>query len=148
MQATARAATQWRVLAAYLMNGKRCDRTALEADPEALKAQAAALAQALDAVLAPFARPGQVENLVAVILESARLGYVLVSQPNDWRFEHSRSGGGSSSSSGGGNENGKKVDAGGLELVVCAGLSRVSCGDQGNLRLRRVRVPVVERIED
>ncbi|KAH9429060.1 hypothetical protein MCOR02_010473 [Pyricularia oryzae] len=145
-EATARAATQWRVLAAYLMNGKRCDRTALEADPEALKAQAAALAQALDAVLAPFARPGQVENLVAVILESARLGYVLVSQPNDWRFEHSRSGGGSSS--GGGNENGKKVDAGGLELVVCAGLSRVSCGDQGNLRLRRVRVPVVERIED
>jgi hypothetical protein len=83
--------------------------------------QAKSLANALDTFLAPFvlkdesSRFQQKSHLQAVILECAKFGYVLLSQPSEWAFVHVLA-----------------PDWHGPTAVVCAGLVKV--GDRDGRR--------------
>lgn len=114
------ALNKWRMLTAFLLHPSRSQRTPLPAHSSAVAHQAAALATALDAFLGQFApadeagRFQQNSHLQAVIAECTKLGYVLLSQPSEWRFVHvppRQSGGGRRTA------------------TVCAGLLKVTHKD-------------------
>ena len=77
---------------------------------------AAGLANAMMSFLQPFvaqnSAQGQGEHLQAVIVECAKLGYLLFSQPADWKFTHSA-----------------PAQPGLHFLVVCAGLLKLGSKD-------------------
>lgn len=84
----------WRVLSAFLLHPQRSQRTALTPTDAALAPQAAAMAQALNSFLRYFveysdtARFQQESHLREVIVECAKFGYLLFSQPSDWCMLH------------------------------------------------------------
>jgi hypothetical protein len=112
---TSFALNQWRALSAFLLHPARSQRTPLPTSSAAVTPQAAALSNALDTFLGYFvasdegARSQQRSHLQAVIAETTKLGYVLLSQPSEWRFVHALS-----------------QNTGGRVAVVCAGLVKVT----------------------
>jgi len=112
------ALNQWRALSAFLLHPARSERTPLPTSSATATKQAAALTGALDAFLGYFVasdgdrRSRQRSHLEAVIAETTKFGYVLFSQPSEWRFEHAQS-----------------HDTRGRVAVVCAGLLKVADKD-------------------
>lgn len=128
------ALSRWRTLSAFLLHPQRAERTPLVASDHAVLPQAAGLANAMMSFLQPFVVPGggqgQAEHLQAVILECTKLGYVLLSQPADWRFVHSAA-----------------VQPGLRFLVVCAGLVKVGDKDgQPYDAPRQVAAPLLVQV--
>ncbi|RCI12706.1 hypothetical protein L249_1256 [Ophiocordyceps polyrhachis-furcata BCC 54312] len=84
------ALSQWRRLSAFLLHPNRGQRTPLPSDNARVSSKAQQLTTALNGVLRPFTEPDaasqQTRHLELVILECAKLGYVLFSHPSDWRF--------------------------------------------------------------
>lgn len=98
--------------------------------------QAAGLASALDTFLGPFvlsdeeSRLQQKEHLEEMIVEVARFGYVLLSQPGDLQFVHV--------------QGRKSAD---MMAVVCAGLDKVTTRDGTPLdRPRPVLAPMLVQV--
>ncbi|EAA34977.1 hypothetical protein GE21DRAFT_1352 [Neurospora crassa] len=93
-QASTLALHWWRVLSAFLLHPQRSQRTALTPTDAALAPQAAAMAQALNSFLRYFvedsdtARFQQESHLREVIVDCAKFGYLLFSQPSDWCMLH------------------------------------------------------------
>ncbi|WAO93274.1 Hypothetical protein NCS54_01081500 [Fusarium falciforme] len=89
--ATAQSAalSEWRRLSAFLLHPSPYERTPLPISEAALSPQALALATRLNAFLHHFvgtSHSAQTDHLQAVIIECTKLGYVILSQPQDWRF--------------------------------------------------------------
>ncbi|RSL49773.1 hypothetical protein CEP54_012271 [Fusarium duplospermum] len=89
--ATAQSAalSEWRRLSAFLLHPNPYDRTPLPVSEAALSSQARALTSSLNAFLHHFvgtSHKAQTDHLQAVIVECTKLGYVILSQPQDWRF--------------------------------------------------------------
>lgn len=104
-------------MSAYLLHPSRDERLPLSPTEATSLAQVQGLASALNtAALGHFIEPsqldGQTENLQAVLLDFAKLGYVLLSQPSDWGFVYE----------------GKKAGGRG-ELVLRAGLLKLTHRD-------------------
>lgn len=107
--------TKWRQLSAFLLHENRSERTPLAPPEEATAQQAQQLARELNRFLEPFVlrdRDGELgydqeSHLQQVLTECARFGYVLFSQPSEYRFDYDDQG-----------------RLGGL--VLCPGLERVS----------------------
>ena len=105
--------TKWRQLSAFLLHPNRSDRTPLAPPEEATARQAQQLAWELNRFLEPFVLCDrglgyeQESHLQQVLTECARFGYVLFSQPSEYRFDYDDQG-----------------RLGGF--VVCPGLERVS----------------------
>ncbi|KAL7940954.1 hypothetical protein V8C42DRAFT_336041 [Trichoderma barbatum] len=80
----------WRRLSAFLLHQNRSQRTSLQVDTYMIASQAQALASSLNNFLGPFVDRGkssqQSSHLQEVVIECAKLGYVLFSHPVDWRF--------------------------------------------------------------
>lgn len=113
----ATAITKWRQLSAFLLHPNRSDRTPLTPPEEATAQQAQQLAVELNQFLESFAlrdcerNSEQEKHLRQVLVECARFGYLLFSQPFEYRFDFD--------------------DLGRLAgIVVCPGLERVS-DDEG-----------------
>ncbi|KAH6886259.1 hypothetical protein B0T10DRAFT_539307 [Thelonectria olida] len=87
---TSLALSKWRALSAYLLHPERGERTPLVPTEATSLAQIQGLAAALNTAIGHFIDPaqraGQMENLQAVLLDVAKFGYVLLSQPTDWGF--------------------------------------------------------------
>ncbi|KAK3994856.1 hypothetical protein QBC44DRAFT_321384 [Cladorrhinum sp. PSN332] len=118
-EASTLALHQWRVLSTFLLHPARSQRTTLPPSDSSVAAQAAGLANALDTFLGYFVSGDsgqQKAHLQAVIAETTKLGYVLLSQPSDWRFVHNDG----QQHSGGRN---------GAVAVVCAGLVKMTSRD-------------------
>ncbi|KAH7129547.1 hypothetical protein B0J13DRAFT_598509 [Dactylonectria estremocensis] len=111
--------SEWRALSAFLLHPNRAERTPLVPSEAAIIPQAQGLTSALNTVLGIFLshHESQVEHLQAVILEFTNFGYVLLSQPGDFRFVYEASG----------------QDASDRAIVVCAGLERLSRRDGGSV---------------
>lgn len=115
---SAYALNEWRVLSAFLLHPTPSQRTPLPASSAVVSQQAAALASALNTFFGHFvatdeaSRVNQKSHLEAVIVECTKLGYVLLSQPSEWRFVHVSGQQGSSHAA-----------------VVCAGLVKVTHKD-------------------
>ncbi|KAK4207045.1 hypothetical protein QBC37DRAFT_456709 [Rhypophila decipiens] len=111
---------QWRALSAFILHPSRSQRTPLPTSTAAISPQASGLADALDTFLAYFVdennRFQQKSHLQAVITEYAKFGYVLLSQPSEWRLI---------------NNAGTAHHSGphGYSAVVCAGLIKVALRD-------------------
>lgn len=84
------AISKWRGLSAFLLHPNRSQRTPLPISTIATVQQAQILTQELNAFLPHFVQHDQgglqVAHLQAVVMECAKLGYVVLSQPSDWRF--------------------------------------------------------------
>ncbi len=110
------ALSQWRVLSAFLLHPHRAERMSLAPSGASVLSQAAGLANAMNAFLGPFIAPGalaeQTKHLRLVIIDTAKLGYVLFGQPSEWRFVYSG-----------------PSKAGTRTLDVCAGLNKISNKD-------------------
>ncbi|KAK4122038.1 hypothetical protein N657DRAFT_691971 [Parathielavia appendiculata] len=117
------ALNQWRTLSAFLLHPARSQRTPLPISKAAVAPQAAALAHALHTFLGYFVRGNKESNsqqqghLEAVIVETTKFGYVLLSQPSEWRFVHAPS------------PNQQSQQTGALFAVVCPGLVKVAGKD-------------------
>jgi len=112
------ALNQWRVLSAFLLHPARSQRTPLPPSNAAVAPQAAGLVEALSTFLGYFVARDersmlqQQRHLQDVITECAKLGYVLLSQPSEWRFVHVPT-----------------QPTAGPVAVVCAGLAKVTSKD-------------------
>ncbi|UPK93947.1 hypothetical protein LCI18_004882 [Fusarium solani-melongenae] len=89
--ATAQSAafSEWRRLSAFLLHPSPHDRTPLPISEAALSSQALALTTRLNGFLHHFvgtSHSAQTDHLQSVIVECTKLGYVILSQPQDWRF--------------------------------------------------------------
>ncbi|KAI0866697.1 hypothetical protein F4860DRAFT_509091 [Xylaria cubensis] len=130
-RATEAALTQWRQLSAFLLHPNRSDRTPLVPSDDLLAGQEHKLTVALNACLEPFVKGGedqiyeQESHLKQVIRECATFGYLLFSQPSEYRLRF-------------------KNDEGG-GIVVCPGLYKV-VNDNGSCYQELVSAPVVESI--
>ncbi|KAI0478162.1 hypothetical protein F4859DRAFT_513746 [Xylaria cf. heliscus] len=130
-RATEAALTQWRQLSAFLLHPNRSDRTPLVPSDNLLAGQEHKLTVALNACLKPFVKGGQKQlyeqesHLEQVIRECATFGYLLFSQPSEYRLRF-------------------KNDEGG-GMVVCPGLYKV-VNDNGLYYQELVLAPVVESI--
>ncbi|RSM05258.1 hypothetical protein CDV31_009656 [Fusarium ambrosium] len=83
------ALSEWRRLSAFLLHPSPYDRTPLPVSEATLSSQALALTTRLNAFLHHFvgtSHSAQTDHLQAVIVECTKLGYVILSQPQDWRF--------------------------------------------------------------
>ncbi|KAH6871410.1 hypothetical protein B0T10DRAFT_523065 [Thelonectria olida] len=116
------ALSKWRRLSAFLLHPNPNERTPLPILESTVAPQAVALATALNMFLYYFVDEGchdaQTSHLQAVILECTKLGYELLSQPQDWQFVFEK-------------------DGSGL-VVVCPGLDRLGGRES---RGRRVADP-------
>lgn len=116
--------SQWRRLSAFLLHPSREHRDHLIPVKEEVIQQASILADRLNTFLRHFVGPdendqrNQTMHLQQVIIESARLGCVLLSQPEEWHFVYST------------------IDS---EMVVFPGLDKVrlSTRNGGRLEPRR-----------
>ncbi|KAJ3566481.1 hypothetical protein NPX13_g7113 [Xylaria arbuscula] len=130
-RATEAALTQWRQLSAFLLHPNRSDRTPLVPSDDLLSVQEHKLAVALNACLKPFVKGRedqlhkQQSHLEQVIRECATFGYLLFSQPSEYRlrFENYEGSG----------------------IVVCPGLYKV-VNDNGSSHQELVSAPVVESV--
>ncbi|KAI8663038.1 hypothetical protein NCS56_01109100 [Fusarium sp. Ph1] len=89
--ATAQSAalSEWRRLSAFLLHPSPHERTPLPIYEATLSSQALALTTRLNGFLHHFvgtSHSAQTDHLQAVIVECTKLGYVILSQPQDWRF--------------------------------------------------------------
>ncbi|KAK8105103.1 hypothetical protein PG999_008462 [Apiospora kogelbergensis] len=115
-EAMSTAMTKWRQLSAFLLHPNRSDRAPLPPPEEAVAQQAQQLAKELNRFLQAFVVSGreinyeQEDHLRQVLAECARFGYLLFSQPAEYRFNYDGQG-----------------RRGGI--VVCPGLERVSDGE-------------------
>ncbi|KAI8715908.1 hypothetical protein NCS52_01099700 [Fusarium sp. LHS14.1] len=83
------ALSEWRRLSAFLLHPNPYDRTPLPISEAALSSQALTLTTRLNGFLHHFvgtSHNAQTDHLQAVIVECTKLGYVILSQPQDWRF--------------------------------------------------------------
>ncbi|KAJ4227931.1 hypothetical protein NW759_004020 [Fusarium solani] len=83
------ALSEWRRLSAFLLHPSPYERTPLPISEAALSSQALALTTRLNGFLHHFvgtSHSAQTDHLQAVIVECTKLGYVILSQPQDWRF--------------------------------------------------------------
>ncbi|KAI0834511.1 hypothetical protein F5Y06DRAFT_278844 [Hypoxylon sp. FL0890] len=86
------ALTRWRQLSAFLLHPVRSDRTPLAPSEDVSTHQAEQLAVALNTFLEPFVagdrqdRYEQENNLREVVVECATFGYLLFSQPYEYRY--------------------------------------------------------------
>ncbi|KAI1654579.1 hypothetical protein F4813DRAFT_392576 [Daldinia decipiens] len=84
--------TRWRQLSAFLLHPNRSDRTPLVPSEDVSTRQAQRLAEALNVFLEPFVagdrddRYEQENHLRELIVECATFGYLLLSQPSEYRF--------------------------------------------------------------
>ncbi|KAL7625953.1 hypothetical protein AAE478_002722 [Parahypoxylon ruwenzoriense] len=128
------ALTRWRQLSAFLLHPGRSDRTPLAPSEDLSTHEAQKLAVVLNNFLEPFVegdrevRYEQENHLREVIVECVTFGYLLFSQPSEYRF-HFDGGGGSNS------------------IVVFPGLDKIS-DEEGNRYPRPVRsvAPVIENL--
>lgn len=103
---------RWRQLSVFLLNAKRSERGALQPDEIMLRAKAKELVTALNTFLEPFVpkegRSEQETHLLDVVVECAKFGYTVFSQPAEflWQFKAE-----------------KEV---GTYVVVCPGLDKIS----------------------
>ncbi|KAK3349839.1 hypothetical protein B0T25DRAFT_250163 [Lasiosphaeria hispida] len=117
-QVSSYALNQWRTLSAFLLHPNRSQRTPLSPSDATVAPQAAGLANALNTFLGYFvagdeaSRFQQKSHLQAVVAECTKLGYVLLSQPSEWRFVHVAN-----------------QQAAGQAVVVCAGLAKITHKD-------------------
>ncbi|KAJ3529124.1 hypothetical protein NM208_g9898 [Fusarium decemcellulare] len=118
--ATSLALSQWRTRSAMLLHPSPSERTPLPVPEAEASLQASSLASELNTVLhffvAEVSRQDQTSHLQAVILECAKLGYVVLSQPSDWRFVFGSNDGNS------------------RRIVVCPGLEKLSHNDGARYR--------------
>ncbi|KAF9880282.1 hypothetical protein CkaCkLH20_02236 [Colletotrichum karsti] len=111
-EATSLALSQWRSLSAFLLHPSRSQRMPLSPNESEVTPKAQSLATALNTYLHHFvpadqgSQRQQLDHLQAVILECARLGYEVLSQPGDWRFTY-------------------RTDGTAAGVVVCPGLRKV-----------------------
>ncbi|KAI1119568.1 hypothetical protein F5Y14DRAFT_446103 [Nemania sp. NC0429] len=130
-RATEAALTQWRQLSAFLLHPNRSDRTPLIPSDDLLAGQEHKLTAALNACLEPFVKGGedqiyeQESHLEQVIKECATFGYLLFSQPSEYRLRF---------------ENDE-----GAGIIVCPGLYKV-VNDNGSHYQELISAPVVESI--
>ncbi|KAF4464879.1 hypothetical protein FALBO_8281 [Fusarium albosuccineum] len=129
--ATSLALSQWRTRSAMLLHPSPSERTPLPVPEAEASLQASSLANELSTVLhffvAEVSRQDQTSHLQAVILECAKLGYVVLSQPSDWRFVF-------------GNNDGNI-----RRIVVCPGLEKLSHNDGARYRSpKEVVAPVID----
>jgi uncharacterized membrane protein len=114
------ARSRWRSLSALLLHPNPAERTPLPLSTDEASSKAQSLANELNTFLQLFvtqdsaSRQDQTNHLQAVILECTRLGYVLLSQPGDWRFIF--------------NSKNTPMDRS-RRIVVCPGLERLSHND-------------------
>ncbi|KAI1503334.1 hypothetical protein F5X99DRAFT_417300 [Biscogniauxia marginata] len=107
------ALTKWRQLSAFLLHPDHSDRSPLVPSEDVSTQQAQELAIALNAFLAPFisedreAKYEQENHLREVIVECATFGYLLFSQPSEFRFRFD-------------NAEGQQ------KIVVCPGIDKIS----------------------
>ncbi|KAI1105672.1 hypothetical protein F4804DRAFT_303680 [Jackrogersella minutella] len=129
------ALSQWRQLSAFLLHPSRSDRTPLAPSEDISTHQAQQLAVVLNTFLEPFVagdredRYEQESHLREVIVECATFGYLLFSQPAEYRYRF---------------EGGVRPN----HMVVFPGLDRVS-EDEGHRSLSPVQpvvAPVIETI--
>ncbi|EEU45823.1 uncharacterized protein NECHADRAFT_25359, partial [Fusarium vanettenii 77-13-4] len=126
---TSLALSKWRSLSTLLLHPTPADRTPLPVPVAEASQQAGGLANELNSLLRFFAPQDaagsqeQTSHLQAVILECTKLGYILVSQPSDWRFVFS--------------------DKQSRRVVVCPGLEKLSHSDGTRYRSPREVVAVV-----
>ncbi|KAF4446804.1 hypothetical protein F53441_9585 [Fusarium austroafricanum] len=84
--------TRWRTLSALFLHSAPHERTPLEPPEPEVQDQAEAVAKALDSVLHFFvaadqeSRRKQRSHLHVMIIDTAKLGYVLFSHTSDWRM--------------------------------------------------------------
>ncbi|KAK7756240.1 hypothetical protein SLS62_001834 [Diatrype stigma] len=108
------ALTRWRQLTAFLLHPSRSERTPLMPSEDVSTQQAQELAAALSRFLQTFVSGGresryeQENHLREVIVECAALGYVIFSQPSEYRFRY----------------DGKDGSSNGI--VTCPGLDKIS----------------------
>ncbi|KAF2966634.1 hypothetical protein GQX73_g6910 [Xylaria multiplex] len=134
-EVTELAITRWRQLSAFLLHPNRSQRAPLEPSEDISTQQAQQLTVALIRFLQPFIssdreeRYEQENHLREVIAECATFGYVIFSQPSEYRFRFESNGGLNT-------------------IVVCPGLDKVI--SEGGRRymppLPQVAAPVVESI--
>jgi len=124
---------RWRQLSAFLLNRHRSERSSLSPkDFPSANQRAGELVTALESFLGAFVdhnrRASQESHLQRVILECAKLGYAVFSQPEEIRFNFSHDGGGGS-------------------IVVLPGLDQVS-DEHGNRNKapRTIMPPTIESI--
>ncbi|RTE83396.1 hypothetical protein BHE90_002049 [Fusarium euwallaceae] len=127
--ATSLALSKWRSLSTLLLHPTPADRTPLPVPVAEASQQAGSLANELNTFLRFFApqdaagSQAQTSHLQDVILECTKLGYILLSQPSDWRFVFS--------------------DKQSRRVVVCPGLEKLSHSDGTRYRSPREVVAVV-----
>ncbi|RSL93494.1 hypothetical protein CDV31_014697 [Fusarium ambrosium] len=127
--ATSLALSKWRSLSTLLLHPTPADRTPLPVPVAEASQQAGSLANELNSFLRFFApqdaagSQAQTSHLQDVILECTKLGYILLSQPSDWRFVFS--------------------DKQSRRVVVCPGLEKLSHSDGTRYRSPREVVAVV-----
>ncbi|KAI1811331.1 hypothetical protein GGS20DRAFT_115238 [Poronia punctata] len=134
-QAVGLAITKWRQLSAFLLHPERSQRTPLVPSEDISTQQAQQLTLALNRFLEPFVsedreeRYEQENHLREVIVECAMFGYVIFSQPAEYRFRFDSDGG---------------LDT----IVVCPGLEKISDeqGHRSQSRPDQVIAPVIESI--
>ncbi|RYP21046.1 hypothetical protein DL765_002453 [Monosporascus sp. GIB2] len=126
------ALTRWRQLSAFLLHPNRSARTPLEPSEEVSTQQAQQLAVALNHFLEAFVsgdrevRYEQENHLREVIVECATFGYLLFSQPSEFRSSY-------------GDEDNSRG------IVTCPGLEKVS--DQGGRRCASPQMLVPPAVE-
>ncbi|RSL62077.1 hypothetical protein CEP54_005881 [Fusarium duplospermum] len=127
--ATSLALSKWRSLSTLLLHPTPADRTPLPVSVAEASQQAGSLANELNTFLRFFApqdaagSQAQTSHLQDVILECTKLGYILLSQPSDWRFVFS--------------------DKQSRRVVVCPGLEKLSHSDGTRYRSPKEVVAVV-----
>lgn len=122
----------WRRLSAFLLHQNRSQRTSLQVDAFTIAPQAQSVTNSLNNFLNAFVIPGQnsqqASHLQEVVIECAKLGYVLFSHPVDWKFIFEGPGT-------------QVADVN--SVVICPGLEKCSDRDGNPLRPpRRVAAPV------
>lgn len=109
-EAISHALTRWRQISAFLLNPNRSERGSIVPDESSLAPQARELVAAMNGFLGAFVdeqnKSHQESHLQDVVLECARFGYTILSQPaeTEWRFDTGNA----------------------EELVLCPGLEKVS----------------------
>ncbi|KAL0933279.1 uncharacterized protein CTRU02_212242 [Colletotrichum truncatum] len=139
-EVTAFALSKWRTLSAFLLHPSRSQRIHLSPVESEIAPRAHSLATALNAYLHHFvpadqgSQSQQLEHLKAVIMECARFGYELLSQPREWHFIYQAEDAGTS---------------GQRAVVVCPGLEKMGNSDRiGSDGLTHVVAPLVAQVSD
>ncbi|KUI68785.1 hypothetical protein VM1G_04425 [Cytospora mali] len=128
-EAISQALTRWRQMVAFLLNPNRSERGSIIPDESSLAPQARDLVVAMKSFLGAFVeeeKSGQECHLQDVVLECARFGYMVLSQPADleWKFETGHT----------------------EDLVVCPGLEKVSDSQGIGCKAEVICPPEVYRV--